>query len=199
MLQRTKQWWRDITVKTIAWGGTVARSRYGLPAIGLLSFLESALPVPILTDPFLLGFVLANRAKAWQAWTVVTITSVAGGVVALWYASYFFASLAPLLSAEPFAEFKSITAAPADIAWVTLVGAVTPVPYTATVWIVGVLGGSVLIFIVVSAIGRGGRYAIVALCGYYLGPTALSIANRYLGLSSVLVVIGAVIFFFLKM
>ena len=199
MWQRVKKQWRMITLRTVAWGGNVARSKYGLPAIGLLSFLESALPVPILTDPFLLGFVLANRARALQAWFIVTLTSVVGGVVAIWYARYFFDTLITFLSPNQIADFESITAASGDIAWLTLVGAVTPVPYTITAWVVGALEGSIFIFIIISILSRGGRYAIVAGCAYFLGPTALQVAKRYLGLSSLIVIVGAALFVLLKM
>lgn len=183
----------------MAWGGAVARSRYGLPAIGLLSFLESALPVPILTDPFLLGFVLANRTQAFRAWIVVSLASVVGGLIAIWYARYFFETLLTLLSQSQLEQFESITAASSDIAWLTLVGAVTPVPYTITAWGIGVLEGSMFIFIMISLLGRGGRYAIVALGGYYLGPAALGVTKRYLGLTSLTVIVAAILFALYKM
>ena len=71
----------------------------------------------------------------------------------------------------------------------TIMGAVTPIPYTIVAWVVAVLNGSLLVFIAASIVGRGLRYIIVGYSVYRFGPLAISYAKRYLGLVSIIVLI----------
>jgi len=81
----------------------------------------------------------------------------------------------------------------------TIVGAVTPVPYTLVAWAVAVLKGSVAIFIAASVIGRSVRYVIVGYCSYKFGPLAVKYAKRYIVSTSIIVLILIGIYVWLKM
>ena len=81
----------------------------------------------------------------------------------------------------------------------TLVGAMTPVPYTIVAWVVAVIKGGLPAFVAASAIGRGARYIIVGYCTYHFGQLAIDYARRYVGLTSILVFILAGLYIWFKM
>ncbi len=109
----------------------IFRSRYGLWGLGFISYIESALIVPIVTDPFLIAFILANRPKAFIAVIVAILTSVLGGLTAYVLAALFAAVLLPFLGPESLAQFNAIAVeVQAETFVLTILGALTPVPYT---------------------------------------------------------------------
>ena len=176
------------------------KSRSGLWIIGMISFVESALPIPILTDPFLAAGILLNRQRATLIVILTTLASVLGGVFAFVSAAYFFEILSQYMSAQMTEEFNRIvTNDSASTGVLTLVGAVTPIPYTLVAWAAAVIEGSLLVFILVSVFGRGLRYAIVGYCTYWFGPSALKYAQRYLGFTSLVILVLAAAFVYLKM
>lgn len=115
-------------------------------------------------------------------------------------AHFFFEALSSLASPAAMAEFNNLVSSSDSNAFVvTLIGAVTPVPYTITAWVVAVMQGSLLAFVTASIIGRSFRYVIVGYCVYHFGPLAVTYAKRYVGLASVLILILAGLFFWYKM
>jgi len=97
-------------------------------------------------------------------------------------------------------EFQTTITTNGSSAFVlTMVGAVTPVPYTIVAWAVAVIKGGLVAFIVASVLGRGLRYTIVAYSTYRFGPLAISYAKRYIGLTSVLVLVLAALYIWFKM
>lgn len=196
----------EIGVKEVLQTNTVSRAkktlqaRSGLMVLSAISFFESALPVPILTDPFLIAAILVDKKNTVKLVLATTLASAAGGVAALLIAAFFFDSISSLMSPSMMAEFSKISESNSSGTFVlTLMGAFTPIPYTIVAWVVAVLKGSVFTFIIASIIGRGSRYALVGFCVYKFGPAALSYAKRYIGLTSIVVVLLAAIVFWLKM
>jgi len=61
--------------------GGLLRSQYGLWALAGISFIESALPVPIITDPFLIAYILADKKSVYKGVVVTLVASILGGVV----------------------------------------------------------------------------------------------------------------------
>lgn len=176
------------------------RSRSGLPIMAAISFVESALPLPILTDPFLVAAILLHRAQAVKFVIVTTLASVAGGVSAYYMATYFFDMLLGAMNAGVVHEFNALLQNGESSVWLlTLIGAITPIPYTIVAWVLAVLEGSILIFIIGSILGRGFRYAVVGYCTYRFGPLAVNYAKRYVGLTSVVLIGLAVVYFLLKL
>ncbi len=176
------------------------RSRYGTAILAGISFIESALPVPILTDPFLAAAILINRSKASSLVVITTISSVIGGITAFAMAAFFFDLIQGWMTPALAEEFNVLVNSNGSSAFVlTLVGAVTPVPYTLVAWVVSVIKGSLGAFIIASVLGRGFRYAVVGYATYRFGPQAVSYAKRYLGVTSVIVIILAALYIWLKM
>jgi membrane protein YqaA with SNARE-associated domain len=192
-----KKMWAANTVEKAA---EVLRSRFGAYILALVSFVESALPVPILTDPFLIAAILADRAKAIRLILITTVFSVIGGVCAYLMAWFFFDALLELMSPGIVDEFHHIiNGGQSSTMVLTLVGAVTPIPYTVVAWVVAVLKGSLMVFIAGSILGRGFRYIVVGYATYKFGPLAVSYAKRYIGITSIILLVLAAVFFWLKM
>ena len=164
--------------------GGVMQSPYGLWGIALISFVESALVLPIITDPFLVVYILANRTKTVQGIVVTTTASVVGGVVAYvmavaffeFIASYYLTGSNETLFYEIASDFRDNTLI------LTLLGALTPIPYTLVALVVGFVKGSLLVFIVGSVLGRGFRYAVVGYFTYRFGEGALRFARQRIAL-----------------
>lgn len=181
-------------------GGKLFRSRVGGLVLGAISFVESALPVPLLTDPFLVGYILANPKRVVSGVLITTISSVAGGVVALLSAKYFFAFILSFLAPEQVLELESLSMQATDSTLiVTLFGAITPVPYTLTAWTVGIVEGSLAVFILASLFGRGARYMVVGYMAHRFGEYALARSRVYIITASVALVLVTIAYVILKM
>lgn len=187
-----------IATQTVTKAHSLMSSKAGLWFIGLVSFLESSLPIPIITDPFMIAGILANRARTGWVVGVTLIGSVLGGVAAFIMARYFFALLESIMTNNMLAQFQSlISLDSSNTLLITLVGSITPIPYTITAWVVAVGEGSLVLFILASIIGRGIRYGVVGVCTYWFGPRAVRYAQRSLGITSIvlLLVAGTVLYF----
>jgi membrane protein YqaA with SNARE-associated domain len=166
------------------------QSKLGLWLIAAISFFESALPIPLITDPFLIAGVLLNRQKTFLIVIIATISSVMGGLVAYFSALLFLEVLMQFMSTGMINEFNSLVDnAHTNTFVVTILGAITPIPYTLVAWLVAALQGNVLIFLGASIIGRGLRYSVVGYSVYRFGPAASQYARRYIGFISVVMFI----------
>lgn len=162
-------------------GQSFIGSRSGVMFVSWVSFLESAFPLPILTDPFLIAAILANKKNTYKLIFVTTLWSVIGGIFAYFMAFYFFEWLLMISNSEALAEFQTMIDANTSNTFVlTTIGTMTPVPYTISAWAVAVLKGNFLIFVTASVLGRGLRYLVVGYTTYKFGSVALKYTRRYL-------------------
>ncbi len=161
-------------------GEKLLRSRYGLYGLGLISYAESVLPIPILTDPFLVVYILANRKKAILAIIVATLTSLAGGVTA-YYLGYLFADMfLPLLGPETLEQFNALAVRVHDETFIlTILGALTPVPYTGVAVAAGFVHGNFMAFVAGSLLARILRYGLVGYLTYYFGAQCMNILKKH--------------------
>ena len=165
-----------LTTTTISKAQEIMASRNGQWLIAFISFLESATPVPIMTDPFMMASIILNRAKYLQTILVTTIASVAGGVLAYFTAVFFLELALNWLAPDAAFALASMTA-----------------------WAVGVMQGSLTAFIIASIIGRGARYLIIGWLTYHFGPAAVKIARRYVGITSIVIILLAGAFMWYKL
>jgi len=190
---------RVLKTNTVKGAVEVLRSKSGTGFIFAVSFLESSLPLPILTDPFLVAAILVERKNAVRLILATTIASVMGGLFAYFAAAFFIDVILGWLSVGMVNEFNHlVNGNNSSTFMLTLVGAVTPVPYTIAAWVVAVLQGSVWTFILASFLGRGFRYLVVGWCTYQFGPTAMHYAKKYIGITSIILFILAALFVWLK-
>jgi membrane protein YqaA with SNARE-associated domain len=189
-----------LATNTVSKAHTLMSSRRGLWLIAFISFIESATPIPVVTDPFMMAAILINRAAYLKIILLTTVTSVLGGIVAYYTAYFFIDVLLDIFPPDTSFEIARATADTEQNTFVlTLVGAFTPVPYTFTAWAIGVLQGGILPFIAASVLGRGGRYLIGGWLTYKFGPTAVARARRSIGITSVIIIVLAAAFFWYKM
>lgn len=161
------------------------RSPYAQVILGLISFSESIF-APIITDPFLVAIILADRAR-WIRYTIITIvSSVLGGVVAYFLGLVFFEIFGVWLldTFNLHAVFESATTQlqQTNGFWFIFVGALTPIPYK----LVALAGGFVLlpfwIFVAASIAGRAIRFLLTGYVSYAFGPLAMQILRYRINL-----------------
>ena len=129
-----------------------------------LSFAESSFfPVP--PDVMLMPMSLARPQRAWRFAAVTTLASVTGGLAG--YAiGYFALDLVQPLIGEGGRWAEAYGRASAWFRdwgfWAVLVAGFSPIPYKVFTISAGALGMPLLPFVLASAVGRGGRFFLVA-------------------------------------
>lgn len=131
--------------------------------LGALSFAESSFfPVP--PDVMLAPMTLARPVDAWRLALLTTLTSVAGG--ALGYAIGYFA----LDLVEPWLVSAGYWEGYLQVRdwfqtwgfWAVLAAGFSPIPYKLFTIAAGALAMLLPVFLLASAVGRGGRFFLVA-------------------------------------
>jgi membrane protein YqaA with SNARE-associated domain len=165
--------------------------------VGFISLIESIIfPIPV--DPFLAGLTLAAPKKAFKFALFCTIGSVIGGVVG-WLLGYFIGPSIenillniPWFTEEKFMEVKS--AYNENGMLIIFLGAFTPLPYKIITITSGMAGVNVIGFVLMSLIGRGIRFFIVAYLTKIFGMPALLFLQKNLLLSSSILGIAIILF-----
>lgn len=180
--------------------GGLLRSRYGLWFLGMVSFVESVLPIPLITDPFLIAYLLANRGRAVVAVAVTLVTSVLGGLLSYVAAAYFIELLFAFLTTGMEAEFYEVVDRFRDDTFtLAVIGAITPIPYTIVAMAAGAIQGNLPLFLLGSLVGRGFRYILLTVLAERFGERALTLAERHLTLATVGMLVLAVAYLLYKL
>jgi membrane protein YqaA with SNARE-associated domain len=179
-----------------AWVLHWAETPYALPALFFLSFIESSF-FPIPPDVLLMALCMGNpqRSMVFALWC--SIASVLGGVLgyAIGYA------VEPLGRWIIFdllhygAAWDTVASLYADNAFLAIVtAAFTPIPYKVFTIAAGVFHEQVSLatLIAASAIGRSGRFFLVAGTIQIFGPMVKVYLDRYLEWATVLLTILAI-------
>lgn len=189
-----------LAIPSVGKAQQILQSRAGLWLIAVISFIESALPVPIITDPFLIAGVLLNRQKALFIVVITILSSILGGLFAFVSAVLFLEVMIQFMTPGMADQFNALVGnTDTNTFVVTIVGAITPIPYTLVAWVVAALQGSLFVFIIASIVGRSIRYGIVGYSVYRFGPAATRYARRYIGFTSIVVFILAGLYVWHKM
>ena len=165
--------------------------------VGFISLIESIIfPIPV--DPFLAGLTLAAPKKAFKFALFCTIGSVIGGVVG-WLLGYFIGpSIENILLNIPwFTEEKFMAVKSAyneNGMLIIFLGAFTPLPYKIITITSGMAEINIIGFILMSVLGRGIRFFIVAYLTKIFGMPALLFLQRHLLLSSSILGIAIILF-----
>lgn len=109
--------------------------------------------------------VLAAKERAWRLATITTITSVLGGVFGYVIGAYFFEAygdqmLTFLNGHEKFETIRTLFLEHGMV--IILMAGFTPLPYKVFTIASGVMGIALLPFILLSFVGRGARFFLVA-------------------------------------
>ena len=165
--------------------------------LGFISILESIIfPIPV--DPFLAGLTLAAPKKAFKFALFCTVGSVIGGVIG-WLLGYIVGpSIENILLNIPWfteEKFKVVKLAYNENGMLIIfLGAFTPLPYKIITVTSGMAGINIFGFILMSLVGRGIRFFVVAYLVKFFGMPALLFLQKHLLLSSSIFGIVIIIF-----
>jgi membrane protein YqaA with SNARE-associated domain len=165
--------------------------------VGFISLIESIIfPIPV--DPFLAGLTLAAPKKAFTFALFCTVGSVIGGVVG-WLLGYFIGpSIENVLLNIPWftnEKFNAVKSAYNENGMLIIfLGAFTPLPYKIITITSGMAGINVIGFVLMSLIGRGIRFFIVAYLTKIFGMPALLFLQKHLIISSSILGIAIILF-----
>ena len=165
--------------------------------LGFISMIESIIfPLPV--DPFLAGLTLAVPSKAFKFALICTIGSVMGGVIG-WLLGYLIGpSIENLFLNFPWfteEKFNAVKFAYKENGMLIIfLGAFTPLPYKIITITSGIAEVNIIAFVLMSILGRGIRFFIVAYLVKFFGKPALLFLQKHLLISSSILGIAIIIF-----
>ena len=164
--------------------------------LGFISMIESIIfPLPV--DPFLAGLTLAAPRKAFRFAIICTIGSVIGGVIG-WLLGYLIGpSIENLFLYFPWfteEKFNAVKFAYKENGMLIIfLGAFTPLPYKIITITSGIAEVNIIAFILMSILGRGTRFFIVAYLVKFFGKPALLFLQKHLLISSSILGVAIII------
>jgi membrane protein YqaA with SNARE-associated domain len=182
-------WLRRLYAWVLHW----ALTRYGTPALALLSFAESSFfPVP--PDVLQVALSVSRPRRSFFYAAVSTAASVLGGIVGwligalLWSAvGHWIVDVVPGVSSQTFAYVQGLYRDNAFVAILT--AAFTPIPYKVFTLASGVFGVPLATLVIASLLGRGGRFFAVGGLIFAFGPAVTRFLDRYFELVSVVALV----------
>ena len=165
--------------------------------LSLISFTESSF-FPIPPDLLLIPMALANRVKALFYAFICTLSSVIGGVAGYAIGYFFYNSLGIFIVEFYHLEnsFNVFENYYREFGILIVLGAgITPFPYKFITIASGVFGLNIFLFIIVSIIGRGSRFYLIAILLYFFGEKIKLFIDKYfnvLTISFFILLVGSV-------
>ncbi|MGD8330792.1 MAG: YqaA family protein [Acidobacteriota bacterium] len=163
----------------------------GVWALMGISFAESSF-FPIPPDILLIPLCLAAPRKSlWYA-TLCTAASVVGGMFGYVIGYLFFDSVGDwIIEVYRLHDFFNTVGGwyASYAGWIVCVAGFTPIPYKVFTIAAGFFKVSFPIFVIASAVGRGGRFFLVAGLLAWLGEPMRDFIDRYFNLLTVLLAV----------
>jgi membrane protein YqaA with SNARE-associated domain len=168
-----------------------ADTRYAAPALFVLAFAESSFfPVP--PDVLLIALVLGARKRWFRYAALCTIASAIGGLagygIGFWLMDTVGQRIIAFYHAQQYYEQVTQWYIRYDY-WIVFIAAFTPIPYKVFTIASGAFHMNIPGFAIVSVVGRGMRFFIVAALLYWFGPPIQRFIDRYFNLLSIAFVI----------
>ena len=167
-----------------------SKSFYARILLYFLSFIE-AIFFPIPVDPLLAILVLNNKKKYIKLTLFCTLASVAGGLVG-WFLGYILGneieiifSLIPGINMESFNDVEIAFNNHGDL--IIFLGAFTPLPFKIISVTSGVFKVNILLFFIMSLIGRGLRFFIISFVVKTFGDKGIYLLKKHTFLISTLI------------
>lgn len=161
-----------------------AHTPHGAIALFILAFAESSF-FPIPPDVLLIALVLGARQKWWKFAANCTIASVFGGIggylIGLGLMDTVGQKIIAFYHAEKYYEQVTGWYQQYDY-WIVFAAAFTPIPYKVFTIASGAFHMNVIGFALVSIVGRGMRFFIVASLLYKFGPPMQRFIDKYFNL-----------------
>lgn len=159
-----------------------------------VAFVESSF-FPIPPDVLQIAMTLAERAKAFRHAFISAVGSVLGGIAGygigwgLWLAVKGF-FIPYVFSQDTFDNVQNLYQK-YDF-WCVFIAAFTPIPYKVFTIAAGVCQIAFLPFVVASAIGRAGRFFLVATLLYFFGERVKVLIEKYFEWITLLLAAGII-------
>ena len=163
---------------------SLAEHPRALWVLAAIAFVESSV-FPIPPDVLLIPMVLAERGKWVRYATICTIASVAGALLGYVIGAFLFDVVGkPIIALYNAEEAFSKVKVWYDTwgGWGVLFAAITPFPYKVLTIFSGFTGLDIVTFVVVSIVGRGFRFYLVAWLLHRFGAPIQLFIERNLGL-----------------
>jgi membrane protein YqaA with SNARE-associated domain len=166
--------------------------------LAALTFAESSFfPVP--PDVMLAPMVLARRERTWHLATLTTMASVLGGLFGYLIGMYLYTQIGERViefyhAEETFDDIKNWFEAYG--VWVILVAGFTPIPYKLFTITAGILSMALIPFLLLSFVGRGARFFLVAGLILWGGEPLERVLRKYIDFIGWLVFVTLVFLYF---
>ncbi len=159
------------------WSKHPAAEKY----LGLVSFAESSFfPIPV--DVMLAPMALAERSKAWRFAFIATVMSVLGALFGYFIGAFLFDSFGQQIIETMHWQDKFEKVKAGFNEWgvmIVLLASFTPFPYKIVTITAGIVSLPLLPFILLSIVGRGARFYLVAGLVYFFGPSIESVLDKW--------------------
>ena len=173
--------------KTYNWTLEKAQHKNAKWYLSLISFAESSF-FPIPPDILLIPMALASKAKALFYAFICTIFSVLGGILGYAIGYFFYNSVGIYIVDFYHLEnsFNIFESYYKEFGILIVLGAgITPFPYKFITIASGVFGLNIFLFIIVSIIGRGLRFYLIAILLYFFGEKIKLIIDKYFNILTI--------------
>ena len=167
--------------KTYNWTLEKAQHKNAKWYLGSISFAESSF-FPIPPDILLIPMALASKANALFYAFICTLFSVLGGILGYVIGYFFYNSVGIYIVDFYHLEnsFNIFESYYKEFGILIVLGAgITPFPYKFITIASGVFGLNIFLFIIVSIIGRGLRFYLIAIFIYFFGEKIKLIIDKY--------------------
>ena len=167
--------------KTYNWTLEKAQHKNAKWYLSLISFAESSF-FPIPPDILLIPMALASKARALFYAFMCTLFSVLGGILGYAIGYFFYNSVGIYIVDFYHLEnsFNIFENYYKEFGILIVLGAgITPFPYKFITIASGVFGLNIFLFIIVSIIGRGLRFYLIAILLYFFGEKIKLIIDKY--------------------
>jgi len=155
--------------------------------LSIISFAESSF-FPIPPDLLLIPMALASKTKAIFYAFICTFSSVLGGILGYAIGYYFYNNLGIYIVEfyhleNSFSVFEDYYK---EFGIVIVLGAgITPFPYKFITIASGVFGLNIFLFIIISIVGRGLRFYLIAILLYFFGEKIKLIIDKYFNILTI--------------
>ena len=173
--------------RTYNWTLEKAQHKNAKWYLSLISFAESSF-FPIPPDILLIPMALASKAKAIFYAFICTLFSVLGGILGYAIGYFFFNSVGIYIVEFYHLEnsFNIFEDYYKEFGILIVLGAgITPFPYKFITIASGVFGLNIFLFIIVSIIGRGLRFYLIAILLYFFGEKIKLIIDKYFNILTI--------------
>ncbi len=167
--------------RTYNWTLEKAQHKNAKWYLSLISFAESSF-FPIPPDILLIPMALASKANALFYAFICTLFSVLGGILGYAIGYFFYNSVGFYIVDFYHLEnsFNIFESYYKEFGILIVLGAgITPFPYKFITIASGVFGLNIFLFIIVSIIGRGLRFYLIAILLYFFGEKIKLIIDKY--------------------